>query len=167
MSGMADVFTRKKRSAVMAAIRAKNTKPEVIVRRLIHMMGYRYRLHCPDLPGRPDIVIPRVQTIVQVKGCFWHGHRCLGGRLPIANQAYWRPKILGNRARDAKNERRLRALGWKVKTIWECHIRSSSPQTLHKKLVGLLDADSGHVERLHLSKLGPAFDAIRRRRRVR
>ena len=131
---MTDVFTRTKRSEVMAAIRATNTKPEIIVRRMLHLMGYRFRLHDSSLPGRPDIVMRKVQTVIQVKGCFWHGHHCLQGRVPGANRPYWRAKIAGNRKRDKRNERRLRALGWRVKTIWECSIRKSSPAALYGRL---------------------------------
>lgn len=135
---MADVFTRKKRSEVMAAIRAKNTKPELVVRRLLHSMGFRFRLHVPGLPGRPDIVIPKVRTIVQVKGCFWHGHKCLRGRIPAKNRPYWGPKITGNKERDRRNEGRLRAMGWSVKTIWECRIRRSSAGELYGYLQSLV-----------------------------
>jgi DNA mismatch endonuclease (patch repair protein) len=127
---VADVFTREKRSEVMAAIRAKDTKPEIAVRRALHAMGYRFRLHAASLPGRPDIVMKRLGLIVQVKGCFWHGHRCLKGRVPGLHRRYWLEKIAGNKARDARNERKLRALGWLVKTIWECRVRRSSPEEL-------------------------------------
>lgn len=130
MSGVADVFTPEKRSEVMAAIRAKDTKPEMAVRRALHAMGCRFRLHVARLPGRPDIVIKKLRTVVQVKGCFWHGHRCLKGRVPDGNRRYWRAKITANKARDRRNERRLRALGWRVRTVWECLIRRSSQETL-------------------------------------
>jgi len=123
---VADVFTREKRSEVMAAIRAKDTKPEIAVRRALHAMGYRFRLHAAALPGRPDIVMKRLGLIVQVKGCFWHGHHCLKGRVPGLHRRYWLEKIAGNKARDARNERKLRAMGWLVKTIWECRVRRSS-----------------------------------------
>ena len=135
---MADVFTREKRSEVMAAIRAKDTKPEIAVRRALHAMGYRFRLHAAALPGRPDIVMKRLGLIVQVKGCFWHGHRCLKGRVPGLHRRYWLEKIEGNKARDARNERKLRAMGWSVKTIWECHVRRSSPEELCASLTKVL-----------------------------
>lgn len=163
---MADVFSKAKRSAVMAAIRAKNTKPEVLVRRLLHLMGYRFRLHDPALPGKPDIVIPRAKAVVQVKGCFWHGHRCLRGRVPRTNQSYWLPKILGNKARDKRNERQLRALGWQVKTIWECTIRRSSPDDLYRGLRSLLgESRRTAVSKRRLSKLERALAAIKHRRK--
>ncbi|HEY8149779.1 MAG TPA: very short patch repair endonuclease [Vicinamibacteria bacterium] len=135
---MADVFTPEKRSAVMAAIRAKHTKPEIAVRRALHAMGFRFRLHDSRLPGRPDIVIGRLMTIVQVKGCFWHGHRCLKGRVPGVNRSYWLVKISGNRARDARNERRLRSQGWRVRTVWECKVRRSTADELSAVLRKLL-----------------------------
>lgn len=129
---MADVFTRAKRSEVMAAIRAKDTKPEIAVRRALHAMGCRFRLHAAELPGRPDIVLKKLGLIVQVKGCFWHGHRCLKGRVPRLHRRYWLEKIAGNKERDARNERKLRAMGWSVTTIWECRVRRSSPEELRE-----------------------------------
>jgi DNA mismatch endonuclease, patch repair protein len=136
---VADVFTREKRSEVMAAIRAKDTKPEIAVRRALHAMGCRFRLHSATLPGRPDIVLKKLGLIVQVKGCFWHGHRCLKGRVPGLHRRYWVEKIAGNKARDARNEKKLRAMGWSVKTIWECRVRRTSPEQLRsilKKVLG-------------------------------
>ncbi|MDP3937258.1 MAG: very short patch repair endonuclease [Deltaproteobacteria bacterium] len=127
---MTDVFSPEKRSAVMSRIRSKDTKPELIVRRTLHRMGYRYRLHHPGLPGRPDIVLTRHRLIIQVKGCFWHGHRCLKGRTPKQNSGYWIPKIQGNIARDRRNERRLRGAGWHVCTVWECAIRTHQSRAL-------------------------------------
>jgi DNA mismatch endonuclease, patch repair protein len=122
----------------MAAIRSKDTKPEIAIRRVLHAMGYRFRLHVPDLPGRPDIVMKRHMAIVQVKGCFWHGHRCLKGRVPGGNRDYWVAKIAGNKARDRRNERRLRALGWKLATVWECTVRRSKPADLAALLEELM-----------------------------
>ena len=142
---MADVFTRKKRSEVMAGIRAKDTKPEIAVRRALHAMGYRFRLHSGALPGRPDIVLKKLGLIVQVKGCFWHGHQCLKGRIPGLHRSYWLEKIAGNKARDARTERKLRAMGWSVTTIWECHVRRSSPGELREALKGAL----GRAARRH------------------
>jgi DNA mismatch endonuclease (patch repair protein) len=111
------------RSAQMARIRSKDTKPEMIVRRALHSLGFRFRLHVRELPGCPDIVLPRHRTIIQVKGCFWHGHACRGGRVPRSNTAYWIPKLIQNRERDRSNERKLRRLGWSVHSVWECHLR--------------------------------------------
>ena len=134
MSAMADVFSREKRSEVMAAIRSADTAPELAVRRALHAMGVRFRLHVPGLPGRPDIVMRALGLVIQVKGCFWHGHRCLKGRVPGVNRPYWLAKIAGNKARDKHNERRLRSMGWSVKTVWECRVRRSSAAELAERL---------------------------------
>lgn len=122
----------------MALIRSKDTKPEIAVRRSLHAMGLRFRLHVPGLPGRPDIVIKKLMVIVHVKGCFWHGHRCLKGRVPVGNRPYWREKIIGNKARDKRNDRRLRVMGWTVKTIWECRVRRATPAELAIALQAML-----------------------------
>lgn len=137
----------------MAAIRAKHTKPELVVRMLLHQMGRRFRLHAPDLPGKPDIVLPKIRTIVHVRGCFWHGHRCLGGRTPAANHGYWAPKIAGNKFRDRKNDARLRRMGWRVKTIWECQVRRSTGESLWAALEQL----TGHA-----ATRKPALGGLRR-----
>lgn len=133
-----DVFTPEKRSQVMARIRAKNTKPEMAVRRALHALGYRFRLHVPHLPGKPDIVLARHRTIILVKGCFWHGHRCLKGRIPEGNRPYWSAKLAGNIERDRRNERRLRALGWRVRTVWECSVRRWPEDTLRRRITASL-----------------------------
>jgi DNA mismatch endonuclease (patch repair protein) len=123
----------------MSLIRAKNTKPELITRRALHALGYRFRVHVSALPGRPDIVLPKRRTIIQVKGCFWHGHRCLQGRMPHGNREYWSAKIAGNRKRDNRNERALRRLGWRVHAIWECEIRRSTLHRLGSRLARLIE----------------------------
>lgn len=135
-----DVFTRDKRSAVMAAIRSKDTKPELLIRTLLHRMGYRFRLHANDLPGRPDIVLPKFKTIIQVRGCYWHGHSCLGGRTTKVHRSYWAPKIAGNKARDRRNDAQLRRMGWKVKTVWECRIRASDLVSISRNVQRLMGA---------------------------
>lgn len=131
----------------MSLIRAKNTKPELAARRALHAMGYRFRLHVSALPGRPDIVLPKHRTIIQVKGCFWHGHRCLKGRLPHDNRTYWSAKIEGNQKRDKRNERALRRLGWRVHTIWECEIRRTALGNLAPRLHGILKGRKETAER--------------------
>ena len=108
----------------MSRIKGRDTKPELIVRRLLHGMGYRYRLHDPTLPGRPDIVLTRHGKIIQVHGCFWHGHKgCKRASTPTSNRDFWETKIRNNRARDSRTARQLRRWGWSVMTIWECQIR--------------------------------------------
>jgi DNA mismatch endonuclease (patch repair protein) len=119
---MVDMFTREKRSEVMRAIKGKDTQPEITVRKLVHGMGYRYRLHRRDLPGRPDLVCAGSRKVIFVHGCFWHGHTCKGGHLPKSNSAYWTAKIDRNCRRDARAMRQLRAAGWGVMTIWECQV---------------------------------------------
>jgi DNA mismatch endonuclease (patch repair protein) len=108
----------------MARIRKTDTKPEMLVRRLVHAMGYRYRLHVGSLPGNPDIVLPRHRKAILVHGCFWHRHDCPDGlKLPRSKPEYWGPKLEGNRRRDETNARRLRELGWDVLVVWECQAR--------------------------------------------
>ena len=110
----------------ISAVRSKNTKPEMVVRRMLHAQGYRYRLHRSDLPGSPDLVFPSYKKIIFVNGCFWHGHSCKNGtRSPRSNTEYWHPKLLRNMERDAENIKKLVALGWQVFTVWECEIRES------------------------------------------
>ncbi|RXZ38148.1 DNA mismatch endonuclease Vsr [Oxalobacteraceae bacterium CAVE-383] len=111
-----------KRSIIMSSIKAKNTKPELAVRRIAFALGYRYRLHRNDLPGKPDIVFPRLRKIILVHGCFWHQHRCQGGRLPSSNIEYWIPKLKKNLERDKNTIKMLKRLGWKCLVIWECQL---------------------------------------------
>jgi DNA mismatch endonuclease (patch repair protein) len=111
----------------MSSIRGKDTKPEVAVRRMLHSMGYRFRLHRRDLPGTPDIVIPRLRLCVFVHGCFWHQHRsCSRARRPSSNTEFWEKKLKANIARDEAATRDLAALGWQVATIWECETKNAS-----------------------------------------
>jgi DNA mismatch endonuclease, patch repair protein len=108
----------------MQAVRRHDTAPEMTVRHLLHAMGYRFRLHRKDLPGTPDIVLPRYRTIVLVHGCFWHGHeQCRRAKAPLNNAETWRAKIEANRARDVRNVAALRALAWDVLVVWECEVR--------------------------------------------
>lgn len=121
---MADVLTPEQRSRCMAAIRSRDTKPEMAVRRMVHAMGYRFRLHRSDLPGKPDLVLPRHEAVIFVHGCFWHLHNCRTGRVrPKTNAAFWRKKREGNRDRDRRHVRKLRRDGWRVLTVWECQLR--------------------------------------------
>jgi DNA mismatch endonuclease (patch repair protein) len=121
-----DTITPAQRSALMARIRSKNTSPEIAVRSILHRLGYRFRLHRKDLPGRPDIVLPKHRKIILVHGCFWHGHSCQLASKPKSNQDYWNPKIQGNKDRDLRNRRALEAAGWDVLELWECDIRKLS-----------------------------------------
>ena len=107
----------------MSGIRGKDTRPELIVRRGLHAMGFRYRLHDRKLPGRPDLVFPGLKAVILVHGCFWHGHGCHLFKWPASRIEFWREKISGNRERDAGNLARLRDAGWRVLVIWECALK--------------------------------------------
>ena len=117
---MPDVYDKITRRRVMQHIRKTNTKPEVLVRSVLHELGYRFRLHRKDLAGTPDIVLPRHHTVVFVHGCFWHQHDCHLGKLPKSNQSYWFPKLRRNQERDDVAEMVLTRMGWRVVIIWEC-----------------------------------------------
>ena len=115
------------RRRTMPAVKSKNTQPEMTVRRITHGMGYRYRLHRKDLPGKPDLVFPSRRKIIFVNGCFWHGHDCpRGARIPVTNRDYWRAKIERNKTRDIKARSALSNAGWDVLTIWECETGESA-----------------------------------------
>jgi len=112
---------------MMAAVRSKDTAPEMVVRRLLHSLGYRFRLHRRDLPGKPDIVFPGRKKVIFVHGCFWHQHEeCRGSHLPKSNTEYWTPKLLRNKARDASNLAKLKSAGWKCIVLWECELGKTS-----------------------------------------
>ena len=137
---MVDTVNPKRRSEIMSGIRSKGMKPEMTVRRLLHSMGYRYRLHRRDLPGKPDLVFPARRKVILVHGCFWHQHNdpsCRIVRRPKSNRAYWLPKLEGNAARDVEHRTRLRELGWDILVIWECEVRAGSG--LLEKVKGYLD----------------------------
>jgi DNA mismatch endonuclease (patch repair protein) len=118
-----DTLTPAERSLRMSLVRGKDTKPELLVRRLVHGMGYRYRLHARDLPGNPDIVFPGKGKVVFVHGCFWHRHgTCKNTRWPKSRLDFWRPKLERNQLRDKVNKKKLGRLGWKVLVVWECQL---------------------------------------------
>jgi DNA mismatch endonuclease (patch repair protein) len=127
---MADSLTLAERSNMMSRIKGKNTRPELVVRHILHAAGFRYRLHAKDLPGRPDIVLRSRKTLVFVNGCFWHGHDCHGTRLPKSNRRFWNAKIKANIARDARNLAECRRLGWRVLVVWECALRGQGRWSL-------------------------------------
>jgi DNA mismatch endonuclease (patch repair protein) len=119
-----DTLTPPERSRRMGLIRGKDTKPEMVIRRLVHSMGFRYRLHARELPGIPDLVFPSRHRVIFVHGCFWHRHgTCKNTRWPKSRLDFWRPKLERNHARDQINKRRLQRLGWKVLVVWECQLR--------------------------------------------
>ncbi len=122
---MGDVHTSEQRSRNMAAIRSKDTKPEMIVRRIVHRLGFRFRLHRRDLPGTPDLVFPRLRKVINVHGCYWHMHTCRWGCVtPKTNAEFWLSKRTGNTKRDRRNARALRRDGWQVLTVWECQLKN-------------------------------------------
>jgi len=114
----------------MSRVRARDTEPELVVRRALHAAGFRFRLHRSDLRGRPDVVLPRFYTAVFVHGCFWHGHSCKRGKLPQTNEAFWASKIARNRQRDSEATTALVADGWRVVTIWQCDLNAGISELL-------------------------------------
>lgn len=138
---MADKISPERRSLNMAAIKSRNTKPEVAVRKLLHASGFRFRLHRKDLPGRPDIVLPRYKTAVFVHGCFWHQHEgCKLASKPSSRQEYWKAKFDRNAERDNNSLRALTELGWQVVVIWECEVRKNADEVV-QRLAKLLSDD--------------------------
>ncbi len=125
-----DTRTPEQRRRIMQAVKSRNTGPEMIVRRILHSMGYRYRLHRKDLPGKPDVALISRRKAIFVHGCFWHGHGCPKGRLPKSRLDYWQPKLDNNRERDRRKEEQLRSLGWSVLVIWQCETADLEALTL-------------------------------------
>lgn len=137
---MADKLSPEGRSALMSRIGAKDTYPELAVRRMLHALGYRYVLHDTRLPGKPDLVFPARRKVVFVHGCFWHGHTCGRGFRPSSNADFWSAKIDGNRARDRRNLRAIRSIGWRVLTVWECATQPKKIEALRRRLVAFLES---------------------------
>lgn len=139
---MVDVLTPQQRSFNMSRIKSRDTKPEIIVRSIVHAMGFRYRLHKSDLHGKPDIVLVRHRKIIDVYGCFFHMHKCrYGSVVPATNTQFWQTKRLSNVERDRRNVRALRQEGWKVLIVWECETKSLS--SLFKKIERFLRSSNG------------------------
>ena len=138
---MADWLTQEQRRYVMQSVKSKNTGPEMAVRRIVHGLGYRYRLHKKGLPGRPDLVFAGRKKIIFVHGCFWHAHNCRYGRAPSSRQEYWLPKLERNKERDRENRSDLEAQGWNVLTVWECEIKDTA--ALVERLTRFLDEPGG------------------------
>ena len=117
----------------MSRIRGKDTKPEMLVRKFLHGRGFRYKLHDPSLPGKPDLVLPKYKAVVNVHGCFWHGHEgCRYSKLPETRKEWWRQKIEKTMANDRKNMDTLKAAGWKVLTVWECELKADAEERLER-----------------------------------
>lgn len=135
---MADVVDPATRSRMMSGIRGKNTKPELMIRKALHARGFRYRLHC-DLPGRPDICLPKHRAVIFVQGCFWHGHDCHLFKWPSTRPEFWREKIGRNREVDRAAADGLLATGWRVAIVWECALKGREKKTLAAVTDGLVD----------------------------
>lgn len=133
---MTDIFSRSKRSEVMSRIRSKNTKPEITLRKALHRQGLRFRLHAKTLPGKPDIVLTKYRTVIQVRGCFWHSHNCIDGHIPTSRREYWGPKLTNNKRRDVKNDAALRKADWSVVVVWDCKMQNS--ETLDREVNRIL-----------------------------
>ncbi len=146
---MADVVDPATRSRMMSGIRGKNTKPELLIRKALHARGFRYRLHC-DLPGRPDICLPKHRAVIFVHGCFWHGHGCHLFKWPSTRPEFWRAKIERNCEVDKAAEARLNDLGWRVATVWECALKGKSRLDLGEVIGRCTDWLVSDNERLNI-----------------
>ena len=129
---MADVVDPATRSRMMSGIRGKNTRPELMIRRALHARGFRYRLHCKDLPGKPDLCLPKYRAVIFVHGCFWHGHDCHLFKWPKTRAAFWEAKVRRNREVDEAALTRLTAEGWRVATVWECALKGRERLSLEE-----------------------------------
>lgn len=137
---MADTISSERRSWNMSRIGGRNTKPELRLRSLLHRAGFRFRLHAKDLPGRPDIVLPRYRTVIFVHGCFWHRHAgCRNATTPSTRMEFWQDKFDGNVNRDQRNRATLEAAGWKVLTVWECELKAEADRVVDRISHGLRD----------------------------
>lgn len=146
---MVDNLEKGVRSRVMSAIKSRDTRPEVLIRRALHREGFRYRLHVKELPGKPDLVFPRYNAVIQVNGCFWHSHGCYLSSIPRTRVSFWAQKLDRNRERDALNLLRLNELGWRVLTIWECALQGKQKRDINTLLTVISDwlkEGSGNID---------------------
>lgn len=134
VSSVTDVVDKATRSRMMSGIKGKNTKPEMVVRSFLHRQGFRFRLHSKNLPGKPDIVLAKFKTAIFVHGCFWHRHLCTRFVWPKSRRDFWKDKLEGNVRRDRLKQRRIRRLGWRVITLWECSLSDRTLKSLPKRL---------------------------------
>jgi DNA mismatch endonuclease (patch repair protein) len=143
---MADIVSIETRSRMMSSIRARDTKPEMLVRRYLHALGFRYRLSPRELPGRPDLLLPKYRAAIFVHGCFWHGHeKCRFATIPSTRTEFWQEKISANKARDAAVVDKLHEMAWRVGVVWECALRSKRQEAL-TRLAEFIDSESPQVE---------------------
>lgn len=141
-----DIFSPEKRSSVMSKIKGRNTRPEIVVRKMLHRLGFRFRLHRHDLPGSPDITLPRWKVVIFVHGCFWHRHvGCRYATTPSNNAEFWQKKFECNIARDRLAEQQLESMGWRVLVVWECELRSATvlENLIHRFIKGGTSSDTG------------------------
>jgi DNA mismatch endonuclease (patch repair protein) len=145
---MIDVVNVATRSRMMAGIRAKNTSPELLIRRSLHRLGFRFRLHDKRLPGKPDLLLPKYRAVIFVHGCFWHGHECPVFKWPTTRAEFWRSKIERNRENDGCHIKALREMGWRVCVIWECSVRKYGGEVLALRVSRWL-AEESHTLEIH------------------
>ncbi|MGJ7033718.1 very short patch repair endonuclease [Niabella hirudinis] len=138
---MADTFSKTERTKTMSAVKSADTKPEILVRRYLFAQGLRFRKNVSNLPGKPDVVLPKFKTIIFIHGCFWHGHAICGKTIPESNKQYWTGKISRNIQRDKDNKATLKKMGWRVITIWECQLKNK--EVLKQSLSSLLKQITG------------------------
>lgn len=155
-----DVVTKDKRSKIMAAIRSKNTRPEIIVRKYLFSRGFRYRLNHPRLPGHPDIVLRKYRTCIFVNGCFWHGHDCPEFRPPKSRIDYWMNKIKSNQERDKKEQQELAKMGWHCITIWECELKPEKRDETLRSLAFTLNKIFLEDHALKYKKIDDDYDMV-------
>lgn len=143
---MTDVFSEEQRSYVMSRVGSKNTKPELLIRSFLHRNGFRFRLHGKDLPGRPDLVLPKYKSVVFVHGCFWHRHQnCPKATVPATRRSFWEEKFERNQKRDRRNLFQLRKLGWRSIVVWECQLaKETTRRRIQKRLLAQLSLVSSN-----------------------
>ena len=134
-----DIVPSETRSRMMSGIRGKNTKPELLIRKALHHRGFRFKLYDKTLPGKPDIVLPKYHAVIQIQGCFWHGHNCHLFKWPSSRPEFWKDKIEGNRERDIRNQEALLSLGWRIFTLWECALKGKT-QLPFDQVVSLIES---------------------------
>lgn len=154
---MADVLTPEQRSRCMSAIRGRNTAPELLLRRILHSLGYRYRINDSSLPGKPDLVFAGRRGVIFVHGCFWHRHNCKRGRsLPLTRRAFWATKLAENRKRDLRQASKLRKNKWKVFVVWQCQLEKGIVERTLLRVISFLDARTRDLKRSGRSALLPS-----------
>lgn len=146
-----DIVDKKTRSRMMSGIKGKDTKAEILIRKKIYALGYRYRLHYKKLPGKPDIVLPKYKAIIQINGCFWHGHNCHLFRLPKTNTDFWKSKIESNVLRDERNMESYIKLGWKCLTVWECALKGKEKMNIDDVVAAVVDWINNGLTNIELS----------------